>query len=110
VERTKGDEDDHPGADVDLAATVPVLEDGSSGVNVVGGDDQILHEIIVPKGKSNGRVHETGSITGEPALVWNVGGHFTERNHDEVANKADEAVPKQETKGAASAEVGFEWT
>ena len=109
VERTKGDEDDHPDADVDLATTVPVLEDGTGGINVVGGDDQILQEVIVSEGESDGRVHETGGITGEAALVGNVGRHLAEGNHDEVANKTDEAVPEQETEGATSAGVGFEW-
>ena len=108
MKQTEGDEDDHPDADVNLATTIPVLEDSTGGIDVVWGDDEILHEIIVPKGKSDGGVHETGSITGEAALVWNVGGHFTERNHDEVANEAEEAVAEEETEGSASAGLGFE--
>jgi len=109
MERTKGDEDDHPDADVDFAATVPVLEDRTGGVNVVGGDDQILQEVVVSEGESNGGVHETGSVAGEATLVWNIGRHFAERNHDKVAHETDEAVPKQETEGATSAGVGSEW-
>ena len=109
MERTKGDEDDHPDSDVDFAATMPVLKDRTGGIDVVWGDNQILQEVIVSKGESDGRVHETGSITGEATLVWNVGRHFTERNHDEVAHKTDEAVPEQETEGATSAGVGSEW-
>lgn len=109
MERTEGDEDDHPNADVDLATTVPVLEDRTRGINIVGGDDQILQEVVVPKGESDGRVHETGSIAGEATLVWDVGRHFTERNHDEVTNKTDETVPKQETEGTTSAGMGSEW-
>ena len=109
MKRTEGDEDDHPDANVDLATTVPVLEDRTGGIDVVGGDNQILQEVIVSKGKSDGRVHETGGITGETTLVWNIGRHFTERDHDEIANKTDEAVPKQETEGATSAGVGSEW-
>ena len=109
VERTEADEDDHPDTDVDLATTVPVLEDRSGGINVVGGDDQILQKVIISKGESDGRVHETGGITGEASFVWNVGRHFAERNHDEVANKPDKAVAKQETEGTTSAGVGSEW-
>ena len=109
MKRTKCDEDDHPDADVDLTTTMPVLENRTSGINVVGGDDQILHEIIVPKGKTDGGVHETGGITCEATLVWNVGGHFTERNHDEIADETDEAISQQETEGATSGEVRFEW-
>jgi len=73
VERTEGEEDNHPDADVDLTTTVPVLEDRSGGINVVGGDDQTLQEVIVIKGKSDGRIHETSGIVGEAALVWNAG-------------------------------------
>jgi len=47
VERTEGDEDDHPYANVDFATTIPVLEDSTSGVDVVGGDDEVLHEVVV---------------------------------------------------------------
>ena len=108
MKRTEGDEDDHPNADVDLATTVPVLEDSTSGVNVVWGDNQIFHEVVVPEGKPDGRVDETGRITGEATLVWNVGRHFAERNHDKVTNETDEAVPKKKTEGAASAGVGLE--
>ena len=84
------------------------MEDSTSGIDVVWGDDEILHEVIVPKGKSDGGVHETSSITGEATLVWNVGTHFTERNHDKVTNKTDEAVPEEETEGSASVGLGFE--
>jgi hypothetical protein len=93
-EQTEGDEDDHPDADVNLATTIPVLENSTSGIDVIGGNDEILHEVIVPKRKSNGGVHETGSITGKATLVWNVGRHFAEGNHDKVTDKADEAVPE----------------
>ena len=108
AEHTEGDEDDHPDANVNLATTIPVLEDSTSGINVVGGDNEILHEVIIPKGKSDGGVHETGSITGETTLVWNVGGHFAERNHDKVTDKTDEAVPEEETEGSTSIGLGFE--
>ena len=108
AEHTEGDEDDHPDANVNLATTIPVLEDSTSGIDVVGGDDEILQEVIVAKGKSDGGVHETGSITSEPTLVWNVGRHFAERNHDKVTNETDEAVPEEETEGTASAGLGFE--
>ena len=108
VERTEGDEDDHPDANVNLATAIPVLEDSTSGINVVGGDDEILHEVIVPKGKPDGGVHETSSITGEATLVWNVGGHFAEGNHDKVTDKTDEAVPEEEAEGSASTGLGFE--
>jgi len=107
VERTERDEDDHPDADVDLATTMPVLEDRASGIDVVWSDNQILHEIIVSQGEPDRRVHETGSVTGEAPFVWNVGGHFTERNHDKVANKPDEAVPEEEAEGATSAGSGI---
>lgn len=110
MERTEGDEHYHPGANVNFATTIPVLEDGASGVDVVWGDDEILHEVIVAKGESDGGVDETGSITGEATLVWNVGRHFAERNHDEVTDETDEAVPEEETEWTASAGVGFEST
>lgn len=93
MEHTEGDEDDHPDANIDLATTIPVLEDSTSSIDVVGGDDEILHEVIVPKGKSYGGVHETGSITSEAAFVRNVCGHFAEGNHDKVTDRTDEAVP-----------------
>jgi len=44
---TEGDEDDHPDANVDLATTIPVLEDSTSGIDVVGGDDEVLEEVVV---------------------------------------------------------------
>ena len=106
--QTEGDEDDHPDANVNLATTIPILEDGTGGIDVVWGDDEILHEIIVPEGKSDGGVHETGSITGEATLMWDVGGHFTERNHDKVTNETEEAVAEEETEGSASTGLGFE--
>jgi len=110
MERTEGDEDDHPDTDVNLATAVPVLEDGAGGIDVVWGDDKILHEVIVTEGEPYGGVDETGSIAGEAALVGNVGGHFTERDHDKVTDEADEAVPEEETEWTASAGVGFEST
>ena len=106
--RTKGDKDDHPNANVDFATTVPVLEDSTSGIDIVGGDNQILEEIVISEGKPDGGVYEAGSIASEATLVWNVGGHFAERNHDEVANKTDETIPKEDAKRSASARVGFE--
>ena len=109
MERTEGNEEDHPGANVDFATTVPVLEDSTSGVDVVGGDDQVLHEVVVPKSESDGRVHETGGVTSKATLMWDVGGHLAERNHDEVANKPDETVPKEDTEGATSGGWGLEW-
>lgn len=106
--QTEGDEDDHPDANVNLATTIPVLEDSTGGIDVVWGDDEILHEIVVPEGKSDGGVDETGSITGEATLMRDVGGHFTERNHDEVTNETEEAVAEEETEGSASTGLGFE--
>jgi hypothetical protein len=108
VGRTKGDKNDHPNANIDFTTTVPVLEDSTSGIDVVGGDNQILEEIVISEGKPDGGVHEAGSISGEATLVWNVGGHFAERNHDEVANKTDETIPEKDAKGTTSARVGFE--
>jgi len=107
MERTEGNEDDHPDANMNFAATIPVLEDGTSGVDVVGSDDEILHKIVVSEGESDGGVHETGGITGEATLVRNVGRHFTKRNHDHVANKPDEAVPKEDTERTTPAEAGL---
>lgn len=88
---------------------MPILEDSTSGINVVGSNDQVFHEVVVSEGESDGRVNETGSITGEATLVRDIGRHFSKRNHDEVANKPDEAVSKEEAKGATSAGVGSEW-
>lgn len=101
----KGDEDDHPNAGIDLAATMPVLEDGAGGVNVVWGNDEIFHEIIVSKSESNGRVHETGGISRETTFMGNVCGHFTERNHDEVTNKANKAISDKDTERATPDET-----
>ena len=103
VERTEGDEDDHPDANVNLATAIPVLENGASGIDVVGGDDEILHKVVVSQGEPDGGVYETGGITGEATLVGNVGGHLAKRNHDEVANKPDESVPEEEAEGTTSA-------
>ena len=99
--RTECNEDDHPNPDIDLASTVPVLENSASGINVVWCDDEILHKIVVSESESNGRIDETSSIAGEAALVRDVSGHFTERNHDKVANKTDEAVPEENTERTA---------
>lgn len=107
MERTEGDEDDHPDGDVDLTATMPVLEYSPGGTDIVGGDDEILHEIIVSKGETKCRVHKTSSIAGEASFVRNVCGHFTERNHDKVTNKTDETVSDKDTEWTASGELGF---
>ena len=61
---------------------MPILKDGTGGVDVVRGDDEILHEIIVPKREPDGGVHETGGVPGEPTLMGDVRGHLTERDHD----------------------------
>ena len=102
IELTEGDEDDHPDANIDLSTTIPVLKDSAGGIDIVWGDDEIFHEIIVSKSESDGWIHETCGITGEATLMGNVGGHFTERNHDEVTDKADEAVPKEKTERTAT--------
>jgi hypothetical protein len=110
IELTEGDEEDHPDTDIDLTTTIPVLKDSTGRVDIVRGDEEIFQEIIVPKSESDGGVHETGGIPGEATLMGNIGGHFTERNHDKVADESDEAVPKKKTERAASrrTEVRFE--
>jgi hypothetical protein len=106
--RTEGDEDDHPDTDVDFATTFPVLEDSTSGIDVVGNYNEILEEIVVTEGESDGGVHETGSISGEATLMWNVGRYFSERSHNEVTDKANETVPEEQAEGTTSARMGFE--
>lgn len=103
VELTEEDEDDHPDPDIDLTTAMPVLEDGACGIDIVWGDDEVFQEVIVSKSESDSRVHETGRIACETALVWNVGGHFTERNHDEVAHEANEAVAKEKAERTTTA-------
>lgn len=107
MERTEGDEDDHPDGNMDLTTTMPVLEYSPGGVGIVGGDDEILHEIIVSKGETKCGVHETGGITCEATFVRNVCGHFTEGNHDKVTNEPDETVPDENTEWTTSGGLGF---
>ena len=83
------------------------MEDGAGGVDVVWGNDEIFHEIVVPEGESNGGVHETGGVSRKTALVGNVCGHFTERNHDKVTNKANKGISDKNTEGATSGAVGL---
>lgn len=71
------------------------MEDGTGGIDIVWGDNEVFQEIIVSKSKSDSGVHETGGITGEATLMRNVGGHLTERNHNKIADETDEAVPKE---------------
>jgi len=47
-------------SNINFATTIPVLEDSTRGIDVVGGGDQVLHEPVL----SGGRVHGTGGITG----------------------------------------------
>lgn len=85
------------------------MKDSTSGVDVVWGDDEIFHEIIVSEGESDGGVHKPGGISGEAAFMGNIGGHFAERNHDKVTDESDEAVPEEKTKGAASGGTKIRW-
>lgn len=101
----EGDEDYHPYTGINLATTIPVLEDGAGGIDVVWGNDEVFHEIIVTKGESNGGVHETGGISRETAFMGNVCGHFTERNHDKVTDKANEAISDKNTERATPDET-----
>ena len=84
---------------------MPILKYGTGGIDIVWGDDEILHEIIVSKSETDGGVHEAGGITCEATLMWDICGHFTERNHDKVADKTDEAVPEEKAERAASGGV-----
>ena len=81
---------------------MPVLKDSPGSIDIVWGGDEVFHEIIVSKSESDSRIHETRGIAGETTFMRNVGGHFTERDHDKVADKANETVPKEKTEWAAS--------
>lgn len=87
---------------MDITTTLPVLKDSAGGADIVWGDDEIFHKIVVSKCESDSGVHETAGISSKATLMGNVGGHFTEGNHDKVTDESDKAVPKEKTKRAAS--------
>lgn len=86
------EKDQNEDSGIDLRRRNPFLNNQSSGSQLVGRRNDVLAPIGPSKGKTESRVAEAGSVTGETRAVRNPGSHFSKGSHDNVDEETDGCV------------------
>ena len=93
VDGNNSDEEDcYPDTWVDLFVGFPFLQNQGARRKLIGGSDNVLAPVRPTERKSESRIAETGSITGETRRVRDPCSHFTERRHDHEDKKTNRSV------------------
>jgi hypothetical protein len=95
------EEDENPYTGIDLGCVFPLLNNQGGGSELIRRRDDVLEPVRPSQSKTESRVAEAGSVTGETRRVGDPGSHFTERSHDNVDEETNGGVGNEDGAGAA---------